>query len=109
MIVGMSVALAGYAYRFFKSRSYSSMKVMHAILPILLLLLILQPTVFGDFMGKMVAAYQPTKFALMESAQTSEHNPLMGSLLSAIPSAQFQDSINSHAVAIHWADKHSVI
>ena len=80
IIVGMSVALAGYAYRYFKSSSHSSMKVMRATLPILLILLILQPTVFGDLMGKMVATYQPTKFALMESAQTTEQNPLMGLL-----------------------------
>ncbi len=80
IIVGMSVALAGYAYRYFKSGGDSSMKVMRAILPVLLILLILQPTVFGDFMGKMVAANQPTKFALMESMQTTENNPLMGIL-----------------------------
>jgi cytochrome d ubiquinol oxidase subunit I len=85
IIVGMSVALAGYAYRYFRNNSNSSMKAMRAILPILLILLVLQPTVFGDFMGKMVAANQPTKFALMESAQTTENNPLMGLLAYSNP------------------------
>jgi cytochrome d ubiquinol oxidase subunit I len=80
IIVGMSVALAGYTYRYFKTGNISSMKVIRAILPVLLILLVLQPTVFGDFMGKMVAANQPTKFALMESAQSTEQNPLIGFL-----------------------------
>jgi cytochrome d ubiquinol oxidase subunit I len=101
MIVGISVALAGYAYRYFRSGSYSSKKVIRAILPILLFLLILQPTFFGDSMGKMVAAYQPTKFALMESAETTEHNPLMGLLAFGDPQRpilgfdQFRKACNS--------------
>jgi cytochrome d ubiquinol oxidase subunit I len=80
IIVGMSVALTGYAYQYFRNGNTSSMKVIRAILPVLLVLLVLQPTVFGDFMGKMVAANQPTKFALMESVQTTEQNPIMGLL-----------------------------
>jgi cytochrome d ubiquinol oxidase subunit I len=76
IIVGISFGLAGYAYRFFRTGNPKYVKIMRAVLPILLVLLILQPTVLGDFMGKTVAADQPTKFALMEGAQTTTQNPL---------------------------------
>lgn len=101
IVVGMSVALAGYGYRYFRNGSHSSIKMIRAILPILLVLLILQPTLFGDFMGKMVAANQPAKFALMESAQTTEPNPLMGFLAYGDPQRsipgfdQFTSACNS--------------
>ncbi len=79
-IVGISFGLAGFAYRFYKTGSGKYLKIMRAILPVLLVLLILQPTVLGDFMGKTVAAGQPTKFALMEGAQTTTQNPLVAFL-----------------------------
>lgn len=80
MIVGISFGLAGFAYKFFKTGGGKYVKIMRSILPILLVLLILQPTVLGDFMGKTVAADQPTKFALMEGAQTTTQNPLVAFL-----------------------------
>jgi cytochrome d ubiquinol oxidase subunit I len=43
-------------------------------------LLVLQPTVLGDFMGKAVALQQPTKFALMEGAANTSQNPLISYL-----------------------------
>ena len=72
IIVGMAFALVGYAYRFLKTGDAKYVRIMKAFLPILLILLILQPTLFGDFMGKEVAIQQPTKFALMEGAV--QHN-----------------------------------
>jgi len=42
--------------------------------------LILQPTLFGDMMGRVVAAYQPTKFALMENAVETQYNPVVALL-----------------------------
>ncbi len=86
IIVGMAFALAGYGYRFFKSSNKKNLKIIRAFLPILLVSLVLQPTVFGDFMGKMVAANQPTKFALMENAQTTITNPLISFLAYGDPS-----------------------
>lgn len=80
IIVGMSFGLVGYAYRFLKTGNEKYAKIMRAFLPLLLILLVLQPTLFGDFMGKMVAANQPTKFALMEAAQTTTSNPLVAFL-----------------------------
>jgi len=75
IIVGMSFALVGYAYCFLKTGQTKYVKIVKAFLPILLVLLILQPTVFGDMMGKAVAVQQPTKFALMEGAANTTQNP----------------------------------
>ena len=80
IIVGMAFALVGYAYRFLKTGDAKYVRIMKAFLPILLILLILQPTVFGDFMGKEVAIQQPTKFALMEGASNTTQNPLVAFL-----------------------------
>jgi cytochrome d ubiquinol oxidase subunit I len=80
IIVGMSFALVGYAYRFLRTGDVKYVRFLKAFLPILLILLILQPTLLGDFMGKAVAAEQPTKFALMEGAYNTTQNPLVGFL-----------------------------
>ena len=80
IIVGMSFGLVGYAYRFFKTGNEKYVKIIRSFLPLLLIFLVLQPTVFADSMGKMVAANQPTKFALMEAAQTTTFNPLVSFL-----------------------------
>lgn len=80
MIVGISFGLVGYAYRFFRTGNERYIKIIRAFLPVLLIMLVLQPTVFGDFMGKMVASNQPTKFALIEGAQTTTQNPLISFL-----------------------------
>ena len=79
-IIGMSIALACYAYRFYRTGDKKYVKLIRAFLPILLILLILQPTVFGDMMGKAVATNQPTKFALMEGAENTTQNPLIALL-----------------------------
>jgi cytochrome d ubiquinol oxidase subunit I len=80
IIVGMSFALVGYAFRFLKTGQTKYVRIMKAFLPVLLILLILQPTVFGDLMGKAVAFQQPTKFALMEGAYNTTQNPLVAFL-----------------------------
>lgn len=80
IIVGISFALVGYAYRFLKTGKAKYLKIMKAFLPVLLILLVLQPTLFGDFMGKAVAIQQPTKFALMEGATNTTQNPLVAFL-----------------------------
>jgi len=87
VIVGMSIILAGYAYSFVKNNRTESLKIIRAFLPILAALLILQPVVFGDFMGKMVAAYQPTKFAAIEGLYESRRDPLLGFLAYNDPNA----------------------
>jgi cytochrome d ubiquinol oxidase subunit I len=77
IIVGISLALVAYAYRFLKTREVKYVRILKAFLPLLLLLLVLQPTLLGDFMGKAVAIQQPTKFALIEGASSTTQNPLV--------------------------------
>lgn len=80
MIFGISVGLVAYSFSFFKTRNVTYLKLIRAFLPILLVLMILQPTIIGDSMGKMVAAYQPTKFALMEGINKTRTDPLIAFL-----------------------------
>lgn len=80
MIFGIAVGLVTYAFRFFRTRNVTYLKFIRAILPVLLILMVLQPTIIGDSMGKMVAAYQPTKFALMENISTTRSDPLVAFL-----------------------------
>ena len=80
MIFGISVGLVIYSFRFFKTRNVTYLRFIRAILPVLLVLMILQPTIIGDSMGKMVAAYQPTKFALMENINNTRTDPLIAFL-----------------------------
>jgi len=79
-IVGISFGLVGYAYRFFKTGRPRYVKFIRSFLPILLVLLIIQPTILGDFMGKAVATYQPTKFALIEKVNATRQDPIVAFL-----------------------------
>jgi cytochrome d ubiquinol oxidase subunit I len=80
MIFGISIGLVAYAFKFSKTHNVTYLKLIRAILPVLLVLMILQPIVLGDAMGKMVAAYQPTKFALMENINSTRTDPLIAFL-----------------------------
>ncbi len=80
VIVGVSIAVAALAYRHLRTGEARYVKLLRPILPIILVLLIVQPTVFGDSMGKAVAAYMPTKFAMMEGALQTLQNPLLAFL-----------------------------
>lgn len=80
MIIGTSFGLMSYAYRFYRTGDKKYIKIIRAFLPVLLILLVLQPTILGDMMGKAVAANQPTKFALMEHVETTTHNPFIAFL-----------------------------
>ncbi|MCL4437393.1 MAG: cytochrome ubiquinol oxidase subunit I [Thaumarchaeota archaeon] len=80
MTIGASIGVLGFAFQYLKTGSFVYRKLLRAVLPVLLLLLIVQPVVFGDFMGKMVAAYQPTKFAMIEGIHQTTQNPLIAFL-----------------------------
>jgi cytochrome d ubiquinol oxidase subunit I len=80
IIVGISFSLGGYAFKFFAKGDKKYLKVIRVILPVLLVLIIVQPVVFGDMMGKAVATYDPTKFALIEGAAHTKYDPLIAFL-----------------------------
>ena len=76
-IVGMSVALAGWMFAYSRRKDERYLSIAKSFFPVLLLLLLIQPTLFGHFMGEQVVNYNPTKFAMMENARESYSNPLV--------------------------------
>lgn len=86
VIIGIAFAAAALAYKHLRTGDQRYVKLLKAFLPILLILVIVQPTVFGDSMGKAVAAYMPTKFAMIEGARTTYQNPLIAFLAYGDPS-----------------------
>lgn len=86
VIIGMAMAAVAFAYKHLRTGDPKYVKLLRSFLPILLILLILQPIVFGDIMGKAVAAFMPTKFAMMEGAYITKQNPLVSFLAYGDPS-----------------------
>lgn len=86
IIIGMAFAAAAFAYKHLRTGDTKYVKLIRPFLPILLILLILQPIVFGHNMGSAVAAYMPTKFAMMEGVYTTKQNPLISFLAYGDPS-----------------------
>ena len=80
VIVGMSIALAGWMYRYHRTGDDVYISIARSFLPILLVFLILQPVVMGHFMAEQVVHYNPTKFSMMEGARESYSNPLVALL-----------------------------
>ncbi|MEM4672659.1 MAG: cytochrome ubiquinol oxidase subunit I [Sulfolobales archaeon] len=76
-IIGLSIALLGYSYRLYRSGDLRYRDIIKAFFPILLILILIQPTVLGDYMGVNVVEYNPVKFAMMERAYTTFNNPLL--------------------------------
>lgn len=85
-LVGVSIALVCYAYRFYKTGEERHLKVLRVSAPIILLLFLIQPTIFGHFMGESVAYFNPTKFAMMEGARETYQNPIIALLAYGDPS-----------------------
>ncbi|MEM1928036.1 MAG: cytochrome ubiquinol oxidase subunit I [Acidilobaceae archaeon] len=86
VIMGSSIALAAWAYRYYKTGEKRVLKIIAAILAPIVILLLIQATISGHFMGSVVVEYNPTKFAMMERARETYHNPLIGLLAYHDPS-----------------------
>ncbi|MEM0481287.1 MAG: cytochrome ubiquinol oxidase subunit I [Nitrososphaerota archaeon] len=86
VIIGIALAAAALGYKHFKTGDPKYVKLLKSFIPILLVLLIIQPIVFGDNMGKAVASFMPTKFAMMEGAETTIQNPIVAFLAYGDPS-----------------------
>jgi cytochrome d ubiquinol oxidase subunit I len=80
IIIGSGVALAAWGYRYYKTGDRRYLQLIKAFAIPLFILILIQPTVFGHFMGTTVVQYNPTKFALMEGAEKTFHNPLIALL-----------------------------
>lgn len=86
IIVGMSIALAAWAFRYLKTGDEKYISIVRSFMPILLVFLVIQPLVVGHFMAEQVVHYNPTKFSMMEDARESYNNPLVALLAYGDPS-----------------------
>ena len=80
IIIGSGVALAAWGYRYYKTGDRRYLQLIKAFAIPLFILILIQPTVSGHYMGTMVVQYNPTKFALIEGAEKTFHNPLIAFL-----------------------------
>lgn len=86
LIVGISIALAFYAFRFYRTHEERYLKVVKVSASIIFVLFLIQPTVFGHFMGEGVVKFNPTKFAMMENARETYNNPIVALVAYGDPS-----------------------
>ncbi|MCS7121768.1 MAG: cytochrome ubiquinol oxidase subunit I [Archaeoglobaceae archaeon] len=85
-LVGTSIVLVFYAFRYYFSKEERHLKVLKITAGVTFILFLIQPTVFGHFMGESVANYNPTKFAMMENAVKTHYNPIVAFLAYGDPS-----------------------
>jgi len=84
-IVGLSIALVAWTHRYRKTGDARYLSIVKSFLPMLLVMLLLQPTIFGHFMGEQVVNYNPTKFAMMENARHTYNDPIMATIVYGDP------------------------
>lgn len=86
VLVGLSIAIMAYAFRWHQKREEGYLKILRVISPIFLALFLIQPTIFGHLMGEAVVEYNPTKFAMMEGAHETFYNPVISLIAYGDPS-----------------------
>ncbi|MET1123824.1 MAG: cytochrome ubiquinol oxidase subunit I [Archaeoglobaceae archaeon] len=85
-LVGTSIALLAFAYRYTKTKEERHLKVVKVASATVFVLFLIQPTIFGHFMGEAVVHNNPTKFAMMENAEETFYNPMVALLAYGDPS-----------------------
>ncbi len=65
--VGLGTVAMALAYRYVRTKNNDYIKLLRPILWILVVVLLIQPTIAGHFMGDTVVNYQPTKFTALVS------------------------------------------
>jgi len=88
VIIGMSIATLAWSFRFYKTGDRKYIEIISAFFVPFLVLMVLQPTLFGHLMGTSVVEYNPTKFSMMEGAMQNVSDPLMGLLAYGNPNQQ---------------------
>jgi len=102
ILIGLAVATAGWAYRYFKTGDQKYLKIIKPLAAAFVVLFVIQAPIVAHFQGEAVAKYNPTKFALMEGAETTFHNPLIAYLAYGDPNKpivgfdQFEQACLSH-------------
>ncbi|MEM4674207.1 MAG: cytochrome ubiquinol oxidase subunit I [Pyrobaculum sp.] len=75
-LIGLAVVMAGWLYRYYRSRDAKYLKIVKPMAFVFTVLFIVQAPVVAHFQGEVVAKYNPTKFALMEGAYETKYDPL---------------------------------
>ena len=78
IVIGLSLAVAGWAYRYWKTGREEYLRIVKPLAAALAVLFFVQAPIVAHFQGEVVAKYNPTKFALMEGAKETHVNPLVG-------------------------------
>ncbi|MEZ0319893.1 MAG: cytochrome ubiquinol oxidase subunit I [Pyrobaculum sp.] len=105
ILIGMAVATAGWAYRYFKTGDAKYLKIVKPLAGVFAVLFVIQAPLVAHFMGEAVVEYNPTKFALMEGAATTYHDPLISLIAYGDPNKpivgfdQFRQACMSHGNA----------
>ncbi|MCX8195691.1 MAG: cytochrome ubiquinol oxidase subunit I [Acidilobaceae archaeon] len=76
VIVGASIALFAWAYRYYVTGNQYYLKLLSAIIVPLLALALVQPTIVGHEMAVMAVNYNPTKWAMVEGAEKTKYSPI---------------------------------
>lgn len=77
ILVGLSIIISGWIYRYFKTGDSKYLKIVKPIIGVFAMIFFVQAPIVAHFMGEAVVEYQPTKFALMEGAEKTYHNALI--------------------------------
>ncbi|ACB39273.1 cytochrome ubiquinol oxidase subunit I [Pyrobaculum neutrophilum] len=102
ILIGMAVATAGWAYRYFKTGDAKYLKIVKPLAGAFAVLFVIQAPIVAHFMGEMVVEYNPTKFALMEGAEKTFTDPILGLIAYGDPNKpivgfdQFKQACLSH-------------
>ncbi|MDM7275977.1 MAG: cytochrome ubiquinol oxidase subunit I [Thermoprotei archaeon] len=77
ILIGMAIAAAGWAYRYYKTGDPKYLKLVKPLIIVIAILFVIQTPIVSHFMGRAVVEYNPTKFALMEGAKETFNNPII--------------------------------
>jgi cytochrome d ubiquinol oxidase subunit I len=77
VLVGLSIALLAFSVGWQRKKEERFLKAVRVVSPLVLVVFLIQPTVFGHLMGESVVGYNPTKFAMMEGAHETLYSPLL--------------------------------
>jgi cytochrome d ubiquinol oxidase subunit I len=77
ILIGLAVATAGWAFRYFKTGDQKYLKIVKPLAGVFAVIFVIQAPIVAHFMGEAVVEYNPTKFALMEGAEKTYYNPII--------------------------------
>ncbi|MEM0336150.1 MAG: cytochrome ubiquinol oxidase subunit I [Thermofilum sp.] len=90
VLIALSLVVAAWAYRYYRTGAPEYLSILKPLVLMLAVLFVLQAPVFAHFMGEAVVKFNPTKFAMMEGARETYHNPVVALIAYGDPSKPIQ-------------------